>query len=164
MDIEELVVDKICSMINVALSRVIKPDIKLNKVTELDKEMIIKLKEAYGIEAIILDVDDTLRKNMRDIPDVNKKWIENLRGELKVIVLSNGRDKKIEQFLKERNIDYISFAHKPLKRGFKKACEALDVSPEKVLVVGDSVIDDIHGGRRNKMKTALVRRVDELDR
>ncbi|MBQ7668324.1 MAG: HAD-IA family hydrolase [Clostridia bacterium] len=164
MDIEELVVDKICSMINVALSRVIKPDIKLNKVTELDKEMIIKLKEAYGIEAIILDVDDTLRKNMRDIPDVNKKWIENLRGELKVIVLSNGRDKKIEQFLKERNIDYISFAHKPLKRGFKKACEALDVSPEKVLVVGDSVIGDVHGGKRNKMKTALVKRVDELDR
>lgn len=40
------------------LSKFIKPDMTLNKVNELDVQAIEKLKQQYGIEAIILDVDE----------------------------------------------------------------------------------------------------------
>ena len=162
--IEDLIADKLYAIINYVLSRIIKPDIEIDKVTELDEKMIDSLKRKYGIEGIILDVDDTLRKDMNSIPEVNQKWIDKLRGQLKVIVLSNGKDAKIEQFFKDRGIDYIGFAHKPLKRNFLKACQKMKVEPSKVLVVGDSVFDDIHGGNRNKMKTVLVNRVEEDQR
>lgn len=162
--IEDLIADKLYAIINYILSRVIKPDIQIGKVTELDEKMIDYLKRKYGIEGIILDVDDTLRRDMNSIPQVNQEWIEKLRGQLKVIILSNGKDAKIEQFFKDRGIDYIGFAHKPLKRNFLRACQKMKVEPSKVLVVGDSVFDDIHGGNRNKMKTVLVKKVEEDQR
>ena len=70
----------------------------LSKVNELDIQAIEKLKQQYGIEAIILDVDDTLRKEMKDIPKVNKEWIEDLKDKIKIMIVSNGVDKDIEKY------------------------------------------------------------------
>lgn len=98
---------------------------------------------------------------MQDIPKCNKEWIESLKGRLKVIIVSNGRDKKIAQYFQENGIDYIGFAHKPLKKNFLKACEKMNLSPNKVLAIGDSLFDDVYGGKKNNMKTVLVKDVDE---
>lgn len=162
--IDEIVADKIYSIINYVLAKVIKPDIKIDKVRQLDEEMIKKLKQEYGIEGIILDVDETLRKNMNNIPQCNQEWIEKIKGQLKIIIVSNGKDPSIKKFLEERGIDYIDFACKPLKKNFMKACEKMNVDAEKVLVVGDSLFDDIYGGKRNKMKTVLVKEVEDEER
>lgn len=162
--IDELVADKLMDLVQYALSKFIKPDITLEKVNQLDSTVIDILKERYGIEGIILDVDETLRKEMKDIPKCNKEWIESLKGKLKVIILSNGKDQKIEQYFRENGIDYIGFAHKPLKKNFLKACEKMDVSPEKVLVVGNDLLTDIYGGRRNNMKTVLIKNVERTER
>lgn len=51
------------------------------------------------------------------------------------------------------------FAHKPLKMNFLKACKLMNLPPDKVLTVGDSLLDDVHGGHRLNMRTALVREV-----
>ena len=127
--LDELIADKILDLLHYVLSKFIKPDITLGKVNELNTNVIDQLKQQYGIEGIILDVDETLRKEMKDIPKCNKEWIESLEGKLKVIIVSNGKDKKIEQYFKEIGIDYIGFAHKPLKKNLLKACEKMNLSP-----------------------------------
>ena len=162
--LEDLVAEKLCDLVHYALSKIIKPDMTLNKVNELDIQAIEKMKQQYGIEAIILDVDDTLRKEMKDIPKCNKEWIEGLKGKIKIMIVSNGVDKDIEKYFKENGIDYIGFACKPLKKNFLKACEKMNVNPENVLMVGDSLFDDIYGGKRNNMKTALVKEVEDNER
>lgn len=162
--LEDLVAEKLCDLVHYALSKIIKPDMTLNKVNELDIQAIEKLKQQYGIEAIILDVDDTLRKEMKEIPKCNKEWIEGLKGKIKIMIVSNGVDKDIEKYFKENGIDYIGFACKPLKKNFLKACEKMNVNPESVLMVGDSLFDDIYGGKRNNMKTALVKEVEDNER
>ena len=43
---------------------------------------------------------------------------------------------------------------------FLKACERLNVEPDRVLVVGDDLISDIYGGNRNVMRNAWVREVE----
>ena len=159
--LDELIVDKILDLLHYVLSKFIKPDITLEKVNQLDSSAIDQLKQQYGIEGIILDVDETLRKEMKDIPKCNKEWIESLKGKLKIIILSNGKDKKIEQYFQENGIDYIGFAHKPLKKNFLKACEKMNLSPDKIMTIGDSLFDDVYGGKKNNMKTALVKDVDE---
>ena len=159
--LDELIADKILDLLHYVLSKFINPDITLGKVNELNTNVIDQLKQQYGIEGIILDVDETLRKEMKDIPKCNKEWIESLEGKLKVIIVSNGKDKKIEQYFKEIGIDYIGFAHKPLKKNLLKACEKMNLSPDKVMIIGDSLFDDVYGGKRNNMKTALVKDVDE---
>ena len=45
----------------------------MNKVNQLDIQAIEKLRQQYGIDAVILDVDDTLRKDMKDIPKCNNE-------------------------------------------------------------------------------------------
>ena len=162
--LEDLVAEKLCDLVHYALSKIIKPDMTLNKVNELDIQAIEKMKQQYGIEAIILDVDDTLRKEMEDIPKCNKEWIEGLKGKIKIMIVSNGVDRDIEKYFKENGIDYIGFACKPLKKNFLKACEKMNVNPESVLMVGDSLFDDIYGGKRNNMKTALVKEVEDNER
>lgn len=162
--LEDLVAEKLCNLVHYALSKIIKPDMTLNKVNELDIQAIEKMKQQYGIEAIILDVDDTLRKEMKDIPKCNKEWIEGLKGKIKIMIVSNGVDRDIEKYFKENGIDYIGFACKPLKKNFLKACEKMNVNPESVLMVGDSLFDDIYGGKRNNMKTALVKEVEDNER
>lgn len=164
INIDELVANKIYSIINYVLAKAIKPDIKIDKVRQLDEKMILKLKQKYRIEGIILDVDNTLRKNMNKIPQCNQEWIEKIKGQLKIIIVSNGKDPSIKKFLEERGIDYIYFACKPLKKNFIKACKKMNIDEEKVLVVGDSLIYDIYGGKRNNMKTALVKEVEDGER
>ena len=159
--LDELIADKIMDLLHYVLSKFIKPDMILEKVNQLDQNAIDKLKQQYGIEGIILDVDETLRKEMKNIPKCNKEWIESLKGKLKVIIVSNGKDKKIEQYFREIGIDYIGFAHKPSKKNLLKACEKMNLSPNKVMIIGDSLFDDIYGGKRNNMKTALIKDVDE---
>ena len=162
--LDELVADKILDLVHYVLLKFIKPDMTLNKVNELDIQAIEKMKQQYGIEAIILDVDDTLRKEMKDIPKCNKEWIEGLKGKIKIMIVSNGVDRDMEKYFKENGIDYIGFACKPLKKNFINACEKMNVNPESVLMVGDSLFDDIYGGKRNNMKTALVKEVEDEER
>lgn len=161
--IEDIVADKIYELVNYMLAKKIKPDIKLETVGALSKEDIRKLKDELGIQGVILDIDETVRKDMNKIPKCNEEWIDMLKDELKVIVVSNGIDKGIENFFRLKGIDYIGFAHKPLKKNFIKACEMLGIAPEKTLVIGDSLFSDIYGGKRNNMKTALVKKVDDKE-
>lgn len=162
--LEEIIGDKIFEIAHYILSKFVKPDMTVDKVTQLDKEKLDKIISKYGIEGIILDIDGTLRKEMKDIPKCNKDWIESLKCKVKIIILSNGKDKEIEQYFQERGIDYIGFALKPLKKNFIKACKKINISPNKVLVVGDSLFDDIYGGKKNNMKTLLVKEVEDNER
>ena len=155
-DFTELLTNRIYEAANVILQKIIKPDFSYETVTELSMDEVERIKSKFGIEGIIIDVDDTLRKDMKRIPYYNQEWLDEIRKHLKVIVVSNGMDKNIEQYLQSKGIDYIGFAFKPLKKGFKQACERMGVAPEKVLVIGDQLIDDIYGGKRNRMMTMKV--------
>lgn len=155
----ELLEQKIYNTVNNQLKKHIKPNLTLQKVTDLDLQLVKKLKSEYGIGGIILDVDETIRKNMMDLPDCNKKWIQFMRQEFKVIILSNGYDKKIEEFSKENNLKYLSFATKPLKGNFLKACDNMGLNPENVLLIGDDIIADIYGGNKCGLITAIVKSV-----
>ena len=159
--LEDVIFDKIMDMLHYALSKIIKPDITIDKVTELDENQIKEIKQKYGIEGIILDVDETLRKDMKELPRVNQEWIEKIKDQIKIIILSNGIDRTMKEYFKARGINYISFAHKPLKRNFLKACKEMNIQPNKVLVIGDSLFKDVYGGKRNKMMTALVKSVED---
>lgn len=162
--IEDILADKIGALINYALYKVVKPDIRISDVKALNKGTIRWLKERYGIEGVILDLDETLRHGTRDIPNCNKEWLETLRGELKITILSNGWSGKLEKYFKEKNINYIKLGFKPLKGGFHRACKSMGVDPSKVLMIGNDIFGDIYGGNRNNMMTAHVISVERDER
>lgn len=163
-NIEDVIVNKILDLIDFTLSKFIKADMNIKNVREITEEVILKLKNEEQIEGIIIDVDETLRKDMNNIPKCNREWLEMVAKHLKIIILSNGKDDKIEEFFETRGINYIYLAHKPLKKNFLRACEKISVDPKKVVVVGDGIFQDIHGGNKNNMKTIQVHEVEDDER
>lgn len=154
--LEDIIAEYFYKLVTKSLLKVIKPDMHIDNVTEIDENVIDYIREVYGIEGIILDVDETIRFNGQAIDKVNRKWLDMVRSKLKVIVVSNGIDKRIQKFFNDRGVEYIGFAFKPIKKNFLKACKSLKLPPEKVCVVGDDIITDIYGGKRVNMKTILV--------
>lgn len=142
--------------INYILCKLIKPNMEYSKVTEISSFEIDKLINYYNIKGIILDIDETIRFDMNDISIENEKWLDMITSKLKVIVLSNGIDYNIKNRLKQKNIEYIGNAFKPLKYNFLKACKVLNLKPHEVAVIGDDIFCDIYGGKRNKMFTIKI--------
>ena len=142
--------------INYILCKVIHANKEVDNIMELTPEEIDKLIDYYGIKGVILDIDETIRFDMNEISEETNLWLDMILSKLKVIVVSNGYDKKIQEQLDNKGIIYINLAFKPLKRGFIKACELLELNPSEVMVIGDDIFSDIYGGKRNKMVTVKV--------
>ena len=159
--LEDIIYYKMDTAFEYLAKKVIEPDMKFKSVTDIDKKMLDRIKQDYDIEAIVLDVDETLRSHSKAIPKRNGEWIKMLKGQIKVIILSNGIDRDVEAYFRELGIDYIGFAMKPFKKNFINACKKLGVRPEKTLMIGNNIIDDIWGGNRSNMKTALVNDFDD---
>ena len=137
------------------------PDLYLNSVIDINATLLKKNK----LEALILDVDNTLIDYYKNLIDGAEDWCENLKSEgIKCIILSNSNKKeKVETVAKKLGIKYIMFAKKPLKSGFKRALEKLEMKPEQVAVVGDQIFTDVVGAKRMKMFSILVKQVGEKD-
>lgn len=137
------------------------PDLYLNSVIDINATLLKKNK----LEALILDVDNTLIDYYKNLIDGAEDWCENLKSEgIKCIILSNSNKKeKVETVAKKLGIKYVMFAKKPLKSGFKKAMEKLEMKPEQVAVVGDQIFTDVVGAKRMKMFSILVKQVGEKD-
>lgn len=152
-------IDKFCdiifSIINYYISKNLNPDLTISDIKELSGDNLDDLK-TNGIKGLIIDLDETLRFDKKDIPMCNKEWLQMAKIKLKIVVLSNDYCPNTEKYLKEIGIDYISLAYKPLKKSFKKAITDLNLAPDEIFMIGDDYFSDIYGGSRNKLKTILV--------
>lgn len=160
-EFEDNLAEKLMSFAGVILAKMIVPDMKFNNILEIDEHRIKDFKENYGIEGIILDVDQTILNKTIKIPKCNMQWIDLIRKNFKVIVLSNGWNSEVQKYFESIGIDYIYLAMKPAKHGFRKACKKLGVRPDHILVIGDSLFDDIYGAKRNNMMNAQIKDVRE---
>lgn len=137
------------------------PSLYLDSVKNINPTLLKK----NNIKGLILDVDNTLIDYYRNLIEGAEKWCEELKNEgIKCIILSNSNKKrKVEEVAEKLNIDYIMFAKKPLKSGFKRALSKLELKPEEVAVVGDQLFTDVIGAKRMNMFSILVKQVGEKD-
>lgn len=126
----------------------IYPILYCKRVTEIS---IDYLKE-NNIKAILLDVDNTLLDFDLKIVDGLKEWYKKIQqNNIKCMILSNSnKTEKIEKVANFLEIDYIKFATKPLKRGFKMAQKKLNINAENIAVVGDQIFTDVIGANRSR--------------
>jgi len=129
------------------------------------REIQIDFLRNNKINALILDVDNTLIDYDKNLAEETIEWAENLKREgIKLYILSNSNKKeKVKTVAEKLNIEYEYFGKKPLKSGFKKVQQKLQEKPENIGVVGDQIFTDVLGGNRCKMFTILVEPVDKKD-
>lgn len=110
-----------------------------------------------GYRAVIFDIDNTLVPHGAPADERAKKLCRNLKElGFQVCLLSNNREKRVKSFAEALEVSYICSAGKPLKRGYLRAAELLDVKKEEVLFIGDQVITDIIGANRVGFYSILV--------
>lgn len=115
---------------------------------------------ALGIEAVLLDLDNTLVGWQRhDIPAEVREWIEALkRAGIRLCLVSNTRHgRRLITLSETLGVPYVRRAWKPRRRGFAAALAELGADPAHTAMVGDQMFTDVLGGNRMGLYTVMVR-------
>ena len=140
---------------------ILYPDYYCKNVTEISINFLME----NEIKGLILDVDNTLVDIDKNLLEGAIEWHKSIReAGIKTLVLSNtNKMDKLEKVSKALNIEYISFAKKPLKGGFLKAQKKLGLDNKNIAAVGDQIFTDVIGANRCKMFSILVEPISEKD-
>ena len=132
-----------------------KPDIKLHGITDITVELLNK----YNIKALLLDVDNTMSTHHGTIlTDGLMEWIVNMQqNNIKLMVLSNSKKKRIEPFAARIGLPFISLGCKPLPTGYLRGVKALQEKRKSVAIVGDQIFTDILGGNLVGINSILLK-------
>jgi HAD superfamily phosphatase (TIGR01668 family) len=130
------------------------------------------------IKAIIFDIGNTLLKedSGQAYPHVIDT-LKQLKDKYRLAVISNVLPttpaEKVHQILRESQLlDFFEFVlvsselgvSKPDTKIFNVALEKMNVKPEEVVIVGNTISTDIFGGNRVGMKTILIQPSVEYQR
>lgn len=120
----------------------------------------IDYKKLYdkGFRGIIFDIDNTLVPHGADSTDkVDKLFIEIRNLGFKTLLLSNNNEKRVKRFIKNIDTLYIFDAEKPDTLNYKEALKMLNLSKEKVIMIGDQIFTDILGANKSGIPSILVK-------
>lgn len=104
--------------------------------------------ERLEFRGIILDLDNTIiSEDDRYLSPYAEEWILKVKDlNIKLFFLSNGkRSYRVEYWSERLNIPAIHPAKKPFPFAFCKAIKLMKLSPNQVVVIGDSRHTDILG-------------------
>ena len=122
----------------------LKPNIKIHRITEITSDMLLK----KNIKALILDVDNTLSTHHgMELVDGLEDWIKYItENGVKLLILSNSKEKRVKPFAEKIGLDFCSLALKPLPFGYFKATKRLSSKKREIAIVGDQIFTDVLGG------------------
>lgn len=143
------------------MTSIFKPCIIIDKFDNFD----IKKYRSLGFDTILLDVDNTITPYYEKIPNQNgKNFVNNLKENgFKVIVFSNNTNKRVQKVAESINCDYMCWALKPLKIGFKKAKKKYGIDLNKTICMGDQLITDVLGANRMHVYSIYCKPISKED-
>ena len=132
----------------------LKPNFKFNRVTDLTLEFL----NSQNVNALFLDVDNTLSTHHgEELVSGLTEWIKVMEsGNIKLMVLSNGKKKRVKKFCEKINLPFVAPSLKPLPFGFLKAIKKVKENKKNVALVGDQIFTDVLGGNFVGVKTILL--------
>lgn len=132
-------------------------DYSFPAVTDITPQWLL----SRGIQGILVDLDNTLAPYRQAEPDGEiVRWARGVEdGGVKVLVLSNNHEPRVERFCREMEVPYLFEAEKPHRRAYERGLERLALPKERVAAVGDQIFTDTLGAKRAGLRMILVRPV-----
>ena len=120
---------------------------------------------ALGIKGIITDLDNTLVEwDRADATEELVAWFDMMReAGIKIIIASNNNEQRVRAFAEPHGIPFIYRAKKPLGRAYYDAMVRLRLRRDEVAMMGDQLLTDVLGAKRQKIYTFLVKPVADSD-
>ena len=133
---------------------IFRPTGTLHCITDLTLDLV----QAFGIRAMILDVDNTLAAHGSQAPfDGVLEWTEQMKkAGIHLIVVSNNYEERVAPFAEKIDLPFVSFACKPSPLGYLRAKKLAGVRVRECLVVGDQIFTDIIGANLCGMPSVLL--------
>ena len=137
------------------------PNEFVSSVFDITPEKLAEL----GIKGIITDLDNTLVEwDRADATEELVAWFEMMReAGIKIIIASNNNEQRVRTFAEPHGIPFIHRAKKPLGGAYYAALVQLRLRRHEVAMVGDQLLTDVFGAKRQKLYTFLVRPVADSD-
>jgi HAD superfamily phosphatase (TIGR01668 family) len=137
------------------------PNEFVNSVFEITPEKL----QANGIRGIITDLDNTLVEwDRADATEELAAWFKMMHeAGIRIVIASNNNEERVKHFAEPLGIPYIHRAKKPLGAAYYAGLVQLRLKRDEVAMVGDQLLTDVLGAKRQKLYTFLVRPVAESD-
>ncbi len=128
------------------------PDYVFSSIADIPLDFFSK----EGIDALILDLDNTLTTHNNPVPDpVRLRWFEEAKTSgLKMMIVSNNHPERVKPFAEFLGLDYVPDGKKPRPKGYNEACQRLGIPKSRIAAVGDQIFTDVMG-----CKTAGIRSI-----
>ncbi len=110
-----------------------------------------------GIRCLVFDLDNTLALvDEAKCPKRSQEWIEKLKKDFTVFVLSNNSKKRLLPYQEDLGIEGIAWALKPFPRGLRKIARKYHFKKDEMVMIGDQLMTDIRSGNAFGIMTILV--------
>ncbi len=132
-----------------------KPHYIFDKITDISVDFFKEKK----IKGLLLDIDNTISQGHKNktLREGFSEWLSAVKQSgIDVIILSNAKTNRAQEFAATIGLDAVGFAAKPLPFAYFRAVKKLGLERKEVAVIGDQIFTDILGGRLSGVKTILV--------
>jgi HAD superfamily phosphatase (TIGR01668 family) len=137
----------------------LQPDLILDgNILTLTPERVM----AYGLQGLILDVDETLLPSSAgQVSPELKDWVDTFRPRLKLWLVTNNLNlPRIQRISEELDLPFYLGAAKPSRRKLRQAMESMNLPIQSLGIVGDRLFTDVLGGNRLGLFTILVEPIE----
>ncbi|MGL6009290.1 MAG: YqeG family HAD IIIA-type phosphatase [Culicoidibacterales bacterium] len=137
------------------MKRIFHPKQVYQRCGQID---LLELK-AKGIEALIVDLDNTLASCEEEQASIaaHQFIAEAKKLGFTLVIISNNVRTRVEPFAAELGVHAVWFAIKPTPLGFWRARKFLaDIPRHKIANIGDQLLTDVFGGKLMGFHTILV--------
>ena len=109
-------------------------------VYRIDPDFFIQI----GVKNVVFDLDNTLASAFDETPSEEcKNLVSELKGMgLRVIIISNNGPDRVEKFVKDLDVEYLSSAFKYVPRRIKKYLKVNNVDVDDTIFIGDQILSD----------------------
>ena len=136
------------------------PDFIASSVREIDFKVLWQ----HGLTTVLIDVDNTLVSfGAREIHSSAAPYLEEARkrGYIKTLAIASNSRRDIGHIADALRPDAVfqprGFSYKPFRSYYQRVLKEIGADPERTLMIGDRLIQDVWGARRSGIKAVLVK-------
>ena len=134
------------------------PRLITDELTDLTPELLRR----RGIRLLMMDFDNTIVPYTTSYPTKKMEaWLKMmLASDVRICVVSNSRNSRVQVFCGKYGIPVIVRAKKPGTKGIRECLAKFGVAPGEAALVGDQIFTDTLGANNAGVTAILVRAID----